>query len=203
MPGNRRISIVAAVVSLVLAACAPATTEPTDQTTEPQVSTTAHMHDDDTAVTSTLPGGEGHMDDHQDDADHEGSTDGDHEDPAGDVRTVEVIMTEFAFAPSSVDVLAGETVRFLVINDGAIPHEFRLSNAHRIEEHLASGHEGHDDGGHHNEGEGDVFIVLDPGTTAEMTFTFPVDTTIYTDIACLIEGHHEAGMHGKLSYQEA
>ncbi len=84
-----------------------------------------------------------------------------------------------------------------------MPHEFRLSNEHRIEEHLAAGHEDHDDGGHHAEEGGDVFIEVLPGASDELTFTFPADMTLYTNIACLIEGHHEAGMHGELTYKEA
>jgi uncharacterized cupredoxin-like copper-binding protein len=38
------------------------------------------------------------------------------------------------------------------------------------------------------------------GETGEVTVTFPTDTTLYTDVACLIPGHYEAGMHAELSY---
>ena len=108
-------------------------------------------------------------------------------------------MTDFAFSPAVVNAVAGETVTFAVANDGAIVHEFRLSNAHRIEEHLASGHDHHDeDGGHH--GDADVVLQLEPGETGEVTVTFPEDVNLFTEVACLIPGHYEAGMKGVLQY---
>ena len=114
-------------------------------------------------------------------------------------RTVEVKMSEFAFTPASVEVAAGESVKFVVANTGLVEHELRLSNAHRIEEHLASGHEGHGGGGHHEEA--DVFVTVAPGATAELLVTFPEDASL-TEIACLIPGHYEAGMKAGVVYLE-
>ncbi len=114
-------------------------------------------------------------------------------------RVVEVVMTEFAFSPDSLNVTAGETIKFIVTNEGVVPHELRFSNLHRIEEHLASGHEGHDEeGGHH--GDADVMVLVDPSASEEMIVTFPEDATFFTEIVCLIEGHYEAGMKGLLTY---
>jgi uncharacterized cupredoxin-like copper-binding protein len=125
---------------------------------------------------------------------------GEEADGAAD-RTVDVIMDEFTFEPSVFEVSAGETVRFVVVNEGAIEHEFRASNAHRIEEHLASGHDDHDDDEEdHHEEDGDIVLVLQPGETGEVTVTFPEDTTIYTEIACLLPGHYEAGMKAPIDY---
>lgn len=117
-------------------------------------------------------------------------------------RRVEVVMTEFAFDPDAIQVTAGETVTFVVTNVGIVEHELRLSNAHRIEEHIESGHADHheDDQGHHMEG-GDVTLTVAAGDTGEIEVTFPNDTTIYTEIVCLIPGHYEAGMKGKLTYE--
>ena len=117
------------------------------------------------------------------------------------VRVVEITMTEFAFAPGSIEVSAGETVEFIVTNSGLVEHELRFSNAHRIEEHIASGHEGHGtEGGHH--ADADVFVVVAAGETAELTATFPEDTTVLTEMVCLIPGHYEAGMVGAVNYVE-
>lgn len=117
------------------------------------------------------------------------------------VRTVEIVMTDYAFEPELIEVTAGETVRFVVVNDGAVDHEFRLSNSHRIEEHLASDHDDHEEGeGGHHEEDGDVFVVLEPGQTGELTVTFPEDVTVYTESACLLPGHYEAGMKGVIEY---
>ena len=113
-------------------------------------------------------------------------------------RIVEVTMSEFAFDPGSLDVAAGETITFVVTNAGVVEHEFRLSNEHRIEEHKASGHAGHSEGSQ-NEDE-DVVLLLPAGESGEITVTFPDDTTVFTQIACLIPGHHEAGMGGAIEY---
>lgn len=114
-------------------------------------------------------------------------------------------MTEFAFDVDPVEVAAGETIEFVVTNAGVIEHEFRLSNGHRIEEHLASGHDDHDDGdaesdddGHH-EG-GDVVLLLDAGDTSSIVVTFSEDTSIFTEVACLLPGHYEAGMLAGVHY---
>ena len=143
-----------------------------------------------------------HLDDHEDD--HAvGTQEGVAEELAAtQIRTVEVVMSEFAFSPGSIEVSAGETVEFVVINTGMVEHELRFSNAHRIEEHIASGHEGHGtEGGHH--ADTDVFVTVAPGATAELTVSFPEDTTVLTEIACLIPGHFEAGMKGTVTYVDA
>ena len=48
---------------------------------------------------------------------------------ASATRTVEVEMTDIAFTPKSLDVKAGETVRFVLVNKGQLLHEFNLGNA--------------------------------------------------------------------------
>ena len=151
-------------------------------------------------------------DDHADDDHAEEASDDDHADEAD--RAIEISMTEFAFGVDSLEVAAGETIEFVVTNAGVVPHEFRLSNAHRIEDHIASGHEGHmddgmaddmDDGkdeaeaeGHHEDG--DIVMLLEAGETAAIMVTFPDDTTLFTKLACLIPGHYEAGMHTEIAY---
>jgi uncharacterized cupredoxin-like copper-binding protein len=131
------------------------------------------------------------------DTDHSATGDSD--------RTIEILMTEFAFDVDPLVVAAGETIEFVVTNAGVVPHEFRLSNAHRIEEHMASGHEGHggsDDEatevGHHEDG--DVVLMLEAGETSSIVATFPEDTTMLTEVACLLPGHYEAGMHSAVAY---
>jgi uncharacterized cupredoxin-like copper-binding protein len=196
-------------VMLIAAACSGGTTADDDDGGSDLTTTTAtaeeagHTEDEAHAEDETHTEEEGHAEDE----DH--AEDGDHEAADAD-RVVSVTMSEFAFDPAIV-VTAGETVTFVVTNAGVVEHEFRLSNAHRIEEHIASGHEGHDEGGDmdddmdmdeggHHEENADVMIMVPAGETAEVTVTFPDDTTLYTDVACLIPGHYEAGMHAELSY---
>jgi uncharacterized cupredoxin-like copper-binding protein len=151
-------------------------------------------------------------DDHADDDHAEETSDDDHADEAD--RAIEISMTEFAFGVDALEVAAGETIEFVVTNAGVVPHEFRLSNAHRIEDHIASGHEGHmddgmaddmDDGkdeaeaeGHHEDG--DIVMLLEAGETSTIMVTFPDDTTLFTELACLIPGHYEAGMTTEIAY---
>lgn len=115
-------------------------------------------------------------------------------------RVIEVDMTEFAFAADSFAFTPGETVKFVVTNSGVAEHEFRLSNQDRVDEHIAGGHDDHDeapdddDEAAHEAGAEDVVLVLAAGETGTLVFTFPENDHDYTAIVCLIPGHYEAGM---------
>ncbi len=150
-------------------------------------------------------------DDHADDDPAEEASDDDHADEAD--RAIEISMTEFAFGVDPLEVAAGETIEFVVTNAGVVPHEFRLSNADRIDDHIASGHEEHMDDGMDDgmddsdeteaEGhleDGDIVMLLEAGETSTIMVTFPDDTTLFTELACLIPGHYEAGMHTEVAY---
>lgn len=209
----KRLALVFAL-ALLVAACGDVDLSTSDTT--PPGTTPAPTAAAAAVVEETVPG-----DDHADDSDSHGDdsmdhADDDHADDAGSVaedgdvhtddeqevtgaadadRTVQVAMTDFAFDPGEFEAMAGETIEFVVSNLGVVEHEFRLSNEHRIEEHLAAGHADHDDeaaGGHH-EG-GDVVLLVEPGETGSITVTFGEDTTLYSEVACLIPGHYEAGM---------
>lgn len=115
-------------------------------------------------------------------------------------RAIEISMTEFTFGIDPLEVAAGETIEFVVTNAGVVAHEFRLSNAERIEEHIAAGHEGHTDDGDEPGADGDIVMTLEPGETSTIMVTFPDDTALFTELACLIPGHHEAGMSAEIAY---
>ncbi len=114
-----------------------------------------------------------------------------------DIRVVAVTMSEFSFSPAVVDVEQGETVRFVVTNDGVAEHEFELSNDAAIAEHLEGGHD------EHHEGLEDVDmgekLSLAPGETGELTVTFDDE---YGWVVCLIPGHYEAGMRMEVVNQK-
>jgi len=133
-------------------------------------------------------------DEHSDEAEHD---EAEHDEAAGDGasdvvgdadRVVEVIADDFSFEPSSFEASIGETVTFRVTNVGAIEHEFRLSTVHGVEDHLAGAHEDHGDAE-----EEDPLVLVAPGETADLTVTFDEPTT-FEIVACLLEGHYEAGM---------
>ncbi len=149
--------------------------------------TTASMHDDEM----------GHDDEA---AEHSDDEMGHDDEAASDFdREIEVLMTEFAFEPSTISVTAGETVRFVLVNEGLVPHEFRLTTAHAAAEHVASGHEGHTDegteGGH---GHDEKLVEVAAGATDTLTVTF-AEAAEFDQFACLIPGHYEAGMLGDLT----
>ena len=133
-------------------------------------------------------------------------------------RTVEVTLQDIAFAPKSLDVKAGETVRFVLVNKGQLLHEFNLGDAamhaaHQKEmlqmqasgmltstgmgkmDHSAMGHG--DMGGMKHDDPNSVLV--EPGKTAELTWTFTKATGL--EFACNLPGHYQAGMVGKLTVE--
>ena len=112
-------------------------------------------------------------------------------------RTVNVHMDDsMRFMPDKVDVQAGETIRFVVHNGGAVPHEFVLGTAKEIAEHaelmrqIAAGK-----AVAHNHGGGAALSVA-AGQMGELVVTFSQPGPV--EIACLIPGHFEAGMRGSV-----
>lgn len=151
---------------------------------------TDDVHADDEAET--------HVDDdagdgHQDDGQHLAEAGADeHEGDISGARTVEVVMNEFSFDPGTTEVVAGETVRFVFTNEGAIEHEAMLGDAH-MQEEFQGAHDDHG-GGHH----GDVHAVTVPaGGTGELVVTFDDPGTQY--FGCHLPGHYEAGMEATLT----
>lgn len=122
--------------------------------------------------------------------DHE--ADGDHHDaePVGEAvnsdRTIEVVMTEYAFEPGTFLVTAGETITFVVHNDGEDEHEFRLTTAEFADHHIAEEHSDH-----HDDEPG--VLLVDPGQVGSMTVTFHTAGE-YDVVACLLPDHYELGM---------
>ncbi|MFO2464928.1 cupredoxin family protein [Pseudomonas sp. 15FMM2] len=134
-------------------------------------------------------------------------------------RTVEVLLEDIAFSPKSLDVKAGETVRFVLVNKGQLLHEFNLGDAamhadHQKEmlkmqasgmltttgmsqmDHSAMGHG--DMGGMKHDDPNSVLVA--PGQTAELTWTFSKAGEL--EFACNIPGHYQAGMVGKLNVNQ-
>ncbi|MEX5512247.1 copper-resistant cuproprotein CopI [Pseudomonas paralactis] len=133
-------------------------------------------------------------------------------------RTVEVTLQDIAFEPKSLDVKAGETVRFVLVNKGRLLHEFNLGDAamhaahqkemlqmqasgmltatgmgkmdHSAMDHGDMGAMKHDDPNS---------VLVEPGKTAELTWTFTKATGL--EFACNLPGHYQAGMVGKLTVE--
>ncbi|MPQ66344.1 MULTISPECIES: cupredoxin family protein [unclassified Pseudomonas] len=131
--------------------------------------------------------------------------------PSKATRMVEVTMTDIAFSAKELDVRAGETVRFVLINKGHLLHEFNLGHAAAHAEHqqemlkmqqggqlTATGMNmtGMDHGamGHGMKHDDPNSVLVEPGKTAELTWTFSQARNL--QFACNIPGHYQAGMVG-------
>ena len=109
------------------------------------------------------------------------------------MRTVEFRMTDnMRFTPDKVEVKQGETVKLIIKNSGAVMHEFVLGTKKELEEHAALmvkfPNIEHDE---------PYMAHVPAGKTAEIIWTFNRPGNF--DFACLIAGHYQAGMVGKIT----
>lgn len=113
-------------------------------------------------------------------------------DPKKVSRAVKVVMSDkMRFTPASIQVKQGETIRFVVRNEGKMTHEMVLGTIAELQEHAALMRKfpemEHDDPNS---------ISVAPGKQAELVWRFTHAGTF--DFACLVPGHYEAGMKGQL-----
>lgn len=94
----------------------------------------------------------------------------------------------FVFDPALETLRAGETIEFVIRNDGAIRHEFSIGNAKEQARHAEMMRKmpnmKHEDPN---------TVSLEPGKTAKLKWRFLGEDTVV--FACNIPGHFEAGMH--------
>ncbi|MCR9195864.1 MAG: cupredoxin family protein [Hyphomonas sp.] len=114
------------------------------------------------------------------------------------MRTIDVSMFEtedgrMVFEPSLIEVQPGETVRFVISNDGLIEHEFVFDTPAEI---IAHKDEMMTDAAHDMAHDSDNAITLEPGENGELAWTF-ANAGVF-EFACLIPGHYEVGMFGPL-----
>ncbi|ALD90550.1 MULTISPECIES: cupredoxin domain-containing protein [Cupriavidus] len=113
--------------------------------------------------------------------------------PAKVSRTVNVTMSDtMRFAPDSIQVKRGETVRFVVRNVGKVEHEMVIGTAAELKEH-AQMMRSMPDAKHSIPNQ----IMLAPGKQGTLVWQFDGPGTV--DFACLVPGHFEAGMVGKVA----
>ncbi|HEY9572058.1 MAG TPA: cupredoxin family protein [Pusillimonas sp.] len=124
---------------------------------------------------------------------HASSPTGQPGDPAKVTRTIELTMDDtMRFTPSDIQVNAGETVRFFIRNTGKIPHEMVIGSIADLKAHAAEMRKMPDM--QHVEPN---MITLAPGKIGGLVWQFDQAGTV--DFACLIPGHMEAGMVGKVT----
>jgi len=137
--------------------------------------------------------------------------------PAEVTRTIEVTMADNYFEPENITVEAGETVRFVLKNEGGFLHEFNIGTAamHRAHQdemmtmmehgmitadgidhemmtmdHAANGMAGHV----HDDPNS---VLVEPGETQELVWQFSQATDL--EFACNVPGHYDAGMVGEIA----
>lgn len=110
-------------------------------------------------------------------------------------RVINVVMREadgkMVFVPDKVEVARGEQIRFVLRNNGELPHEFIVADTADNLKHGALMQKFPDM--EHDDPNGKS---LQPKAKAEMVWRFTKAGTF--EFSCLIPGHREAGMLGTI-----
>ena len=122
---------------------------------------------------------------------HHGYAAGEPGDPKKPARTVQVEMSEMAYAPLRIEVKRGEQIRFAIRNVGKEEHEFLLAtteeNLKHAEEMKNNPQMQHDDPNG---------VRLAPEKSAEIVWKFTKAGTF--EYSCLIPDHRDYGMIGQI-----
>ena len=107
-------------------------------------------------------------------------------------RTIEIRMTDnMRFTPDNIEIRQGDTIRFRHMNKGKAMHEFVLGTKAELDEHAALMKKfpnmEHDE---------PYMAHVPPGKRGEIVWTFNRPGEF--DFACLLPGHYEAGMVGRI-----
>ena len=114
-------------------------------------------------------------------------------DPKRATRTIQVDMNDtMRFSPASLSVAQGETVRFVVKNSGKVMHEFVLGTLTELKEHAVLMKKfpnmEHDE---------PYMAHVAPGKSETIVWQFSKAGDFH--YGCLLPGHFEAGMVGKIN----
>lgn len=102
-------------------------------------------------------------------------------------------LDSLEFVPASVAVEWGDTITFVVTNDGKTAHEFVVGDESYQQEHAA------EMAGHERMDMGITGIEIEPGQTRRLTWTFTeLGEVLY---GCHEPGHYEGGMVGTIEVQ--
>ena len=108
-------------------------------------------------------------------------------------RTIQVGMSDaMRCTPDAITVRRGETMKFVFRNEGKQLHEFVLGTKKELEEHAALmvkfPNMEHDE---------PYMAHVDPGKTGQIVWHFNRAGEFH--FACLIAGHYQAGMVGRIT----
>lgn len=107
-------------------------------------------------------------------------------------RTIQVTMTDnMRFAPDRIEVRQGETVRLVVKNAGKVLHELVIGTRQELDQHAAMMQKfpnmEHDE---------PYMAHVAAGKTGQLVWNF--NRAGDFEFACLIPGHYQAGMIGRI-----
>jgi uncharacterized cupredoxin-like copper-binding protein len=113
-------------------------------------------------------------------------------------RTINVSMRDDnTYDPPEITIGAGEAIRFVVNNQGALRHEFLIGTPAHHDDHEK---EMAERGGEHAEhGTSLPGVVVDSGKMADFVFTFPSSKDLI--FGCHEPGHFAGGMKGNFRYE--
>jgi uncharacterized cupredoxin-like copper-binding protein len=113
-------------------------------------------------------------------------------DPKQVTRTIRIDMDDtMHYSVDQITVRRGETIRFVAYNAGKVLHEIVLGTPQEIAEHAELMRKFPD-----MEHDEEYQLHVKPGTTGEMVWQFTISGEF--KFACLMPGHYEAGMVGKV-----
>jgi uncharacterized cupredoxin-like copper-binding protein len=107
-------------------------------------------------------------------------------------RTITITMDDtMRFKPYMIEVRQGEVVKLVIQNEGSMLHEMVMGTKAELEEHAAQMLKFPN-----MEHDAPYMVHVKPGTQGEMVWNF--NRAGDFDFACLIAGHYQAGMMGKI-----
>ena len=101
-------------------------------------------------------------------------------------------MVDIAFEPTAIRVARGETVRLRFTNTGKLAHDAFIGTPDEQSDHEDEMREADDADAHGHEEDAEDAVVVEPGKTGELVYTF--DEDIELEIGCHQPGHYAAGM---------
>ncbi len=114
-------------------------------------------------------------------------------DPKKVTRTIEIRMTDdMRFAPNQLQIKRGETVRLVAVNAGKVLHEIVIGTPQELKAHAEMMKK------HPNMEHDEPYMAhVDPGQKGAIVWHFNRAGSF--EFACLIPGHFEAGMVGRIT----
>jgi len=132
-------------------------------------------------------------------------------------RTITVEMYDNYYEPEEITVEPGETVRFVVKNEGSLVHEFNIGTPSMHEGHqkemmkmvehgVIQGSKLNQDMMEMDMGDGKSMkhddpnsVLLEPGQSKEVVWKFTDQGDI--EFACNVPGHYQSGMYGEFNFK--